>query len=271
VRLLQSLALFSMETPATNPATSPATDQAATTAATSASETRDLTTPLPSAAAALALWELDAPLADEFVREATVNERLLVGDAIAWGLATGPRKDQTFALGLDMLPDITSSRRVYFEYERAAGAMLLALSALTDQQRQTAVARIEPRLSGEEPNYLVRGSYRCSLLILGQEQRLDDVRLLLETGLLQRRVLTALLLAGDKQALDWLLANPQIGPEQIAETLVIRGVQDVLRAAAPSLPLIDPGANIDLELWQVRILCDQYMIGRGSLKLNQKP
>lgn len=228
-----------------------------------------LGTPIPSAAAAVALWDLNVPLAEEFVREATVDENSVVGDYVVWEMAMGSRKQAAFEVGLKMLPALATGPRVYFENERAAGAMLLALSAGDDNQRKGALDRIVPRLKSEEMDFVARGSYGCAALILGQKPQLEEVRLLLETGFPQRRCLTALLAAGDKQALDWLLWSSQHSPEQIAATWLLRGVQDVTAAWAPSLPHVDASAEYDLRMWQVQILRDAYVIHRASLKLDK--
>ena len=282
-RLLQSLARFTIEVPASAPASGPATASApATTMAATATGQRPaatspapaemvevLGTPIPSAAAAAALWDLGAPFAEEFAREACVDENSVVGDYVVWEMAAGPRRAAAFEVALKMLPPLTAKERVYFANERAAGAMLLALSAADADQRRKAMDCVTPRLTGNEMDFVARGTYDCAALILGQNQRQDAVRMLLETGFPQRRCLTALVAAGDKQALDWLLWNPGVGPEQIAATLLLRGVQDVTDAWVQTLPHVDASAEYDLRMWQVQILRDSYVIHRATLKVGK--
>jgi hypothetical protein len=261
----------SMSTSRTAVAPTTTSTSTAATASAPAGENVELTTPVPSAAASVALWELQDPLADLFVMEATVHENVLAGDYVSWQLARGKAAARTWELALRMLPAAGAKERVYFENERAAGAMLLALSARDDAQRKQASERIGSRLDSDQMDFVVKGSYRCGLLLLGQNQWTDDVTLLLETGFPKRRSLTALLGTGDKQAADWLLWNSQLTPEQVAVTLVLRGLQDVLEVVAPTLPRIDPAANYDLRMWQLQILRDSYLIHRANMKMQYKP
>ena len=235
-------------------------------------------TPLASAAAAVALWKLRAPLAEEFVRNAAAAEYTLPGDYIAWHLASSDHLDEARALGDLMLPapGAPPELRVFNDNERATGAMLLALAARTADQRDAAVDRIRQRLDGTgfggEDNPFVQHSYRCALVILGDSEHRENVHTLL--GVLefpQRRVMTALLAANDRRALDWLLWSPHMGPEGALEILITRDVQDVAAAAVPELPWIDPAAPYGVRLWQARILSDTYAIGRAAITMRPLP
>ena len=236
------------------------------------------TTPVASAAAAVALWRLNAPLADQFLRSSAASPQSLGGDTIAWALATSDRPGEAYALGEAMLPapGAPPAARVYNDDERATGAMLLALAARTDEQKAAAAERIRQRLVGTglggEDNPYVQFTYRCALLILGRREHGDDLYDLM--GVLafpQRRVLTALLSAGDKRALDWILWNAQQTPDDVVELLVGRGLQDVLAAVAPQLPRVDPAAPHDVRVWQARMLSDTYAIHHAAIELKDLP
>ncbi|HDZ22206.1 hypothetical protein LCGC14_0868240 [marine sediment metagenome] len=236
------------------------------------------TTPVASAAAAVALWRLNAPLADQFLRSSAASPESLPGDTIAWALAMSDRPGEGYAVGGAMLPapGAPPAARVYNDDERASGAMLLALAARTDEQKAAAAERIRQRLEGTglggEDNPYVQLTYRCALLILGRREHGDDLYDLM--GVLafpQRRVLTALLSAGDKRALDWMLWNTQQTPDDVVELLVGRGLQDVLAVVAPQLPRVDPAAPHDVRVWQARMLSDTYAIHHAAIQLKDLP
>ena len=258
---------------------------------------KTVTTPLASAAAAVALWRLSpsvsavlpatgadtGTLADllkidressaYYVRAAARNNSTLAGDYIAWHIARS-RLKQAFELGLAMLPALGSALPVYNADERSAGAMLLALAAKTPPQSSTAVKRITSRLvggpaGGEDDDY-VAGAYRCALLILGEADA-ETVRALLETGEFpHRRATTALLAAGDREVLDNLLWAPRTTPEDIVFLLLHMGVAEVVAELAPELPAIDVAAEADTRRWQVKILRDYYAIRRNKIKVGLK-
>jgi len=240
-------------------------------------------TAIPSAAAAVALWKLKAPLAGQYVRNSAACEQTLAGDYVAWhlGRLDGP---DAFDLGLAMLPPPRVPRagsepqpqRVYNENERSAGAMLLALSARTPRQAERARKRIESRLGGGalggEDNFFVRGAYRCALLILGRADLRATVRQLLETAEFpQRRAATALLVSGDPYALDWMLWGRQRTNDYVAFLLINKGLCEVLAACAAQLPGVDLAASPDLLDWQVRILRDSYALKRRGIRLGLRP
>ena len=233
-----------------------------------------LTTPVASAAAAAVLWDLQAPLADQFVRNAAASHYTLPGDYVAWRLARSARPADAYAVGQAMLPEpgADPADLVYSDEERAAGAMLLALSAATPTDRSAAIERIRQRLEGAglgaEDNPFVQHSYRCALLILGQPSQHEHVYTLL--GVLQfpqRRALTALLVAGDRRAMDWMLWGPHMPPASIVELLIRRTVQNVAAVVAPQLPWLDLSAPYEAQLLMARVLADTYAINHASIHL----
>jgi len=228
-------------------------------------------TPRASAAAAVALWLLGDEVADLYVRDVTALGQTLPGDYVAWhlGLTGAP---EAFELGLAMLPALDDPQPVHNDDERSAGAMLLALAARGDEQRQAAAERIRSRLAGgrlgPERNFQVRGAYHCALALLGDEAGLAEARGLLEiVEFPRRRVLTALWGAGERPALDWLLWNTQVSHQQIAVLLAEFGLGEVLARVAPSLPRVDVAADPDLRRWQAQILQDTWAIRRESVRL----
>ncbi len=255
---------------------------------------KTITTPLASAAAAVALWQIAPSVSDTmpvtdkdagapiqllkpnyessayYVRAAARSNATLAGDYIAWHIGRSRRK-QAFGLGLAMLPALGAPRPVYNDNERSAGAMLLSLAAGTPAQRAEAIERIRSRLkggpAGGEVSGYVAGAYRCALLILAQAER-DQVRNLLATGEFpQRRAITALLAAGDKDALDGLLWGSQTTPDDIRFLLLNKGIGEVLAELAGDLPRLDAAAEPDIIHWQVKILRDYYAIGRKNVKV----
>ena len=284
LRLLRAAALFHRR-----PATQPASRAAAPPE-----------TFLASAAAAAALWQIhpagtyykprrQAPgpvrFGDELDRDSSAyvvmsvveSGPAVVGDYLAWHLGRTGRRE-AFELGLVLLPEPSAApeRKVYSDRLRSAGAMLLALSARTPGDRQQAAGRILQRLEGGplggEDDFFVRGAYECALLILGRRRYLPAVRRRLEIlDFPQRRALTALLAAGDRAALDWLLLNPGLTDEACQELLVGRMLAEVLSAAAPELPRVDPAATDDVRYWQLRILRQACAIRRAGLKIGLRP
>lgn len=236
-------------------------------------------TPVPSAAAAVALWKLGDESAGEHVRNVAAYDQTLGGDYAAWALGQ-LGEDRAFELGLAMLPpplepDLppeSQPPRVHNQNERSAGAMLLALSARTSEQIARAKRRIRSRLDGGplggERNFYVRGAYTCALLILGESARRPVVRELLATAdFPQRRAMTALLVAGDRHGLDWMLWGPGRSDDYVAFLLIDKGLAEVLAACAPELPTVDPSASEGVMRWEVRILRDTYAIRRKTIQL----
>ncbi len=227
-------------------------------------------TPLASSAAAIALWELGAKGAENFVRDAAGAWTTLPGDYVAWHLSRLDRAE-AYKLGLRLLPPLGAppEQRVYNKNERATGAMLLALSAGANQSveaRRRVRSRLEGGDMGGEKDFYLAGAYRCALLMLGDAGQDRMIFELLEVGAFpQRRAVTALCAAGDKRALDWILWNPGIDEKDIIELLTGRGIGEVLETLAPQLPRVDTAAEDDLAQWQVRILRNYYAIHRSKI------
>ena len=245
-------------------------------------QVQGILTPVPSAAAAVALWRIGVPLAGEYVRNVAAYPQTLPGDYVAWHL--GRLGGQAaFDLGLEMLPSpqgqgtapSNPSAPVFNENERSAGAMLLALAARTPAQGTAARQRIESRLGGPlggEDDFFVRGAYQCALLMLGDTDRRLAVRELLSTpDFPQRRAATSLLAIGDKHALDWMFWAPQRNDADVAFLLINKGIDEVLAVCAPTLPTVDRSAGEDLLHWQVRILRDAYALRRETIELGLRP
>ena len=228
-------------------------------------------TPLPSAAAAVALWDLSAQAAGEFILLPAGDQVSLSGDYVAWNIGiTG--SDRAFELGLSLLPALDDpNQRVYNDDARSTGAMLLAVAAATPEARKLAAARVRSRLEGGrrggEDNFYVRGAYQCALTILGDPNGPAQVLGLLETGQFsQRRAITALALAGEFRGLDWLLWNAQIDQEDMLLLLVDDQIGDVIAGCLGPLPTVSPAASTDLARWQLLILRHTYAIRRPTLK-----
>ena len=229
-------------------------------------------TPLPSAAAAVALWKLGAKAAEEFIKVPAWDHVSLAGDYVAWNVGiTG--SDWAFELGLSLLPasDAPPALHVYSDDARSTGAMLLAIAATTPQRRKEATDRILSRLEagrrGKEDSFYVRGAYQCALAILGDTSATTQALRLLETGQFsQRRAITALTLADDFRGLDWLLWNRQVDREDMLFLLVDEQLGEVIARCLPQLPTISPAASTDLANWQLLRLRHAYEILRPSLK-----
>jgi len=285
--------------PASAPATSAPASLPATAAAARPPPRRKWSTPLESAAAAVALWRLDTQLSDWYVGAHAAPRRprddaraanallkrplhadnMLPGDYIAWNLparrrqAGGPLADpaRAFELGEKFLPPYGAdpNQREYSDAVRGTGALLLAAAARSAEQKAAAVRRIRSRLLGGplggEDNYYVRGTYLCALAALGQPAERRQVRRLLESGQFSpRRAIAALLMGGDASCLDWLLWNPQLADEDALFLLIDEQLGDVLAACLPSLPRVEPAGDLSLRLWQLRILRFAYALRRPA-------
>ncbi len=225
-------------------------------------------TPVPSAAAAVALWKLKAPGADNFLRAAASQDETLPGDYIAWHLSQADPQ-RAFELGLQMLPKPrtatspaeSATHRVYNINERSTGAMMLALSASTPEQKTIALERIQERLEIEQ-DFHARGALQCAKLILAAKNAETVRQFLVTLEFPQRRALTALLAAGDEHAMEWLLFSLHSDVEYISFILINKAVGEVLAVYRPDLPRVDASADDDLRNWQIRILRCAYAVGR---------
>jgi len=238
---------------------------------------RLINTPMPSAAAAVALWHLETPAAEEFLRNSAGEPTTLPGDYVSWHLGvTGV--ERAYRFGLTLLPplDAPPDERVYNDERRSAGALLLAIAARTDAQRAGAAERVRSRLLGGdlggEDDFHVRGAYRCALAILGDRESLREVAGLLGTGQFsQRRAITALTLSGELAGLDWMLWNRQVPADDMLFLLVDEQVSDILAACLPEAPAVDAAAGDDLAAWQLQILRHWYAIHRAKLRPRWPP
>ena len=112
----------------------------------------------------------------------------------------------------------------------------------------------------------------CALLMAGSNEYLQDVRDLLEIPEFPpTRAIMALLAAGDKTTLDWVLwdlnwAVPFL-LEDLPFMLTALGMNEVFAATAAELPLPSAAAGIQTQIWQVRIMRDVYGIRRSSLRV----
>ncbi|MGC9454308.1 MAG: hypothetical protein ACP5HU_05540 [Phycisphaerae bacterium] len=232
-------------------------------------ETSARGTPRASAEAAAGLWMLDAAQAESLVRRITGDENPQAGDTLAWRLAEID-PERAFELGLAMLPEAGAppERRIYNDNERACGAMLLALSARSHEQQRLARSRIRQRLDHINEPFAVRASLRCALAALGDEQSAAAVREFLSADAVPRpRALTALLSAGDKNALDWLFWNPSVDDGEVLGLLIDEGLAEVLAATAAELPRVPAAAGAGLRTWQLQILRVHYAINCHGLKV----
>jgi hypothetical protein len=268
-----------------------------------------VTTPLPSAAAAVALWLLEPsssfitetapgsvasttpsassahaddivvldvrPQSAAFVVFAAAQaESSLAADYISWHLAQSGRPE-AFDLGLSMLPaplDPNLPRRlqpprVHYAGQRASGAMLLALAARSNQQKEQARARLAARLEGGplgvRPPFMDATTYQCGLLALGEQRHCQAVFNAMLSGTFPiRRALTALTASGDRGVLDWLLCDARDSDAGLSETIVRMALGEPLAAATAPLPQIDLAAPDDVRAWQTRILRDGYVLRR---------
>ena len=247
--------------------------------------------PLASAAAAAALLKWDPERGASLVREALTDDVYLVGDYVAWRLSgrDGPGDggaDDARRVAESLLAPGERNHNV-----RGAAAMWLAMLARGSDWADKAAEPILRRLQGgpyapERDPYLA-ASYKCALLILGRDEFADDVvELLRGTDFPPSRSLTALVLAGRPEAMDYIfkvdigeagilsdLAGWQrkrvLAAEQMfaADALLGR----LLRRQAPELPPYDLAAPAGVRLWQRRIMRNYYYIHRRAILDRMKP
>ena len=245
------------------------------------------TTPMGSAAAAVALWKIE-PSVEEFdmgtatasegmeevdvkrnsaffLREAASNEIYSAGDYIAWELSrTG--LPEAAALAQRFLPARKSTHREYNTSVLATGAMWMALQARTDDERLAARKRIEDRMI--RADYIGRRSMTCALLILGDRSKLAEVNGLLEMpDFPRRRVLTALWSANEKRSLDMMLLNVGQPLEEVGTLLLAEGLDSVLAGVAPTLPLPKASAGQAARAQQMQKLRHAWGVLRGRTTL----
>jgi hypothetical protein len=252
------------------------------------------TTPLASATAGVALWLVE-PAMQEFsvhrkntgpglgtpglieadmlktslfyLRQALAVDQADPADYAAWRLAM-ERPGLAFALGKVFLPDDAPGQKLreYNPQVRSAGATMLAMSAFSPQQKTEAAGRIFrrwPRLG-----FFERGDRLCAMLMLGHREYLPDVRELLAMEEFPlRRAMTALLVAGDKTALDRTLWNVNFPLPRLRELLIEQSTNQVLARTAGELPRPSPSASIDTQLWQMRLMRQFFGIAGAKVQL----
>ncbi len=231
----------------------------------------DSRAPVPAAAAAVALYRLapDSPQTLEALRAVCSSETYLAGDYLAWHLSRVP------------LPGAERVALAFFgpnEYDRAVrsvGAVLLALLARRTGRAGEVCRLIEARLRGglygPERDPFVAGSYCCALVILGRRDFARDIRTLSYSDTFpKRRALTALLLAGDPEGFDRVLAAVEFDPAEADSYLTGRLMARVYAAVAPELPPFYLAGPAAVRYWQCRVLRDYYLIHRSSLLNRQR-
>ncbi len=232
-------------------------------------------TMLPSTAAAVALWILNEDPDDKAVRNLAASEAFDPGDYISWRLSLA-EPERAFELGMRMLPppfkyDVPLEEqppRVHNNNERCCGAMLLGLAARTPGQKADAIARIQSRIDEILiTDFVEMNTLKCAMIILNASGADHEkiLWILISGDFPRRRSMTALLAAGEKKSLDWLLLSG-ISDDNKYSFIVDYQIGDLLKKTTPQLPHIDAAAEEDLAMWQLKILCHAYAIKRKSLK-----
>ncbi|MFP4105967.1 MAG: hypothetical protein ACLFVU_07730 [Phycisphaerae bacterium] len=199
------------------------------------------------------------------VRQVAQFDQTLAGDLLSWNIGRSGR-DEAVALGKVMLPSLGDhpALSVYNDNERATGAMLLAISADSEQEKQAARDRITHRLAGNgygEDSFFVERTYQCALLILGAEDKDIVAQGLLTSGSFpERRAFTALMLSGTGKPLEWLLWNPFMSDDRLINNLVSNLLAEVIAETRPDLPRFDIPLQRPARLWQIRLMRQAYML-----------
>ncbi len=216
-------------------------------------------TPVPSAAAATALFKLSGRRADEALLAACESETYLAGDYVAWNLAQSQTDDARRIGGVFFGPGI------YDKTVRANATILLALLERGTDKADRLAEIIESRLVGLNDQFTA-GSYHCAMLILNRREYIDKVASLTEAGAFgQRRVLTALALAGASTGFDRVFAGAKFNPARIDSYLAGRLMSRVYSSVVPEMPAFDPDATPETRHWQCRIQRDYYLIHRKKI------
>jgi len=238
----------------------------------------DLRTPAASAMAAAKAWALqpdrswyrpaggDTTLLFAVDQESTAwtvaqvarLEDTIAADVLAWRIGTSGL-DQAVDLGLRLLPDRDEpdAMAIHDRNQLACGALMASLAAASGDEpgSKRIIERIESRMATRfglitDPSLLA--TYRAALLILGREEHAPSVLQATRIGQLpSRRGLTALIAAGDRRGLDWLLIENRSDPPAVERLLLGEEFNEVLAALAPDLPL--PWADLDTRIRQVQI------------------
>ena len=246
-----------------------------------------LRTPHASAAAAVNLWLMD-PAGDiytvreqnpaddvtdmqisrtsgGYIQDAAMSDNPIAGEYISWNVAAA-KLPQGFELGEKLLPSTGSKWKQHNPNVRAAGAMLMSLSASTNNQRSEAILRIIRRIELER--FYTLGACKCALLMLGDTKLLPEIReMLFVPDYSPRRVITSLLVAGDRSGIDWLLGNLNVSLNEAAEIIIVDGLNSVLEATVPELPLPLVSAPPDVMMWEMEIIRRVWCINGGNFRV----
>jgi hypothetical protein len=232
-----------------------------------------LTMPAASGAAAAALWRLDGGEWQPLRRAAGAGDKLAC-DLIAWEVGHVVGGERAMSLGFRLLParDAPPQAKEFNDDVRGTGALILGFAASTAAEKSRAERRILERLAGGrtggEDNPRVVNMYRCALVAMGRRGGIAHVRRLFRS-IPRRRALAALLLAGDRWALDYLLWGGVLRVEEIDDILVSQLGSEILAAAAPSLPPVDAAATRATRFWQIRILRCHYAVRRSRIAVGE--
>ena len=223
--------------------------------------------PVPSAAAAVALFKLEPGASRTFdiLRAACDSSDGLAGDYIAWRLPRTRHADHArFVTARLMASD------VYSDSVRSTAAMLLAMMARGTPEADRAAALIGARAAtlarNMEAKPTVAGTYECALAILGRSEAAETLQFYLAGDVFpRRRVLTALLLTGQAGGFDHVLARPGYHAETIDAYLAGRLMWRVYDDLGARLPAFDIAAPRHVRHRQGRLCRDDYLIHRKAI------
>ncbi len=220
-------------------------------------------TPIASAAAAVACWlakPTTAPADSRLITDVARSDSPLAGHYIAWHLAR-ENPTQAYTLGMNLLSGHEQAGFLS-ENVRACAAMMVGLSAKTDDQKKKAIEVISSRLQAED-NLVLQGTYRCALLVLGERQFLETVRAqCLSADYPLATNLTALLSAGDMKSMEQVLSNERIGPWHLADLAYRFQLADILKRYRPDIASINIVATPALQRLQAEIAMHTFTICR---------
>lgn len=231
-------------------------------------------TPLASAAAAVALFQIDPDGAEDFLRLVCETDDVLACNYVAWQLQSLARKpsprQQRYRAAAEAVADSFTTGGSFSVGVPAAGAILWAYLARGTDRAEAAAERIARKLqanAGPNDDLVLSGSYRCALLILGRsEYRRDVVNLLEDEQFPRDRAVTALILSAEPTAgLDHILGKAGFDFAWIDAALAGRLMARVVEQVAPSLPPYDIDAPAAARAFQGRILRDAYLIQRDRI------
>ncbi len=225
----------------------------------------DRRAPVAAAAAAVALFKLKPGEATEHLRTAVESPPGLTADYVAWNLPRAGHGPYAQVIAAKFF-----APREYNNAVRCAGAMLVAMFARGGPEAGQARDLIGRRLVGGplggETDPVVRGSYQCALLMLGDRCLTQRVAML-RTGqaISRRRVLTALALTGCEEGFDHVLARARFHPSMVDGYLAGRLMMRMYAALAPRMPALDIDAPAAVRYWQARICREYYLTHRRTI------